>query len=295
MPTAPLTLDELTSKVDNLPPLPSALLKVMHELERENVNADDLAQIIKLDPDLTAQLLKLSNSAYYGLSRQIGTVKEAIAILGLKTLKSLVYAIISHNALDKPVRGYALEKGALWKNALTGAVYARYLAERQRYRDPETVFTAALLRDLGKIVLEAYVGEQYDTIEDVAKNEKIDFRQAEQQVLGFSHSDVGCRIAEKWNLPKRMLHVMRFHHTPTEVPDGYLNDDEQTLVALVHLADGLALMMGAGVGGDGLMYTIEAQALEHISLAYDNETVEQLLGELVALDPVISQLVESLT
>jgi HD-like signal output (HDOD) protein len=290
-----LTLEQIVSKVDSLPPMPAAVLKLSQLLEQPDVSADDLAQVIRLDPELTTQLLRLCNSAYYGLSRKITTVKEAVAILGFKVLKSLVYAILANRMLNKPVTGYCLPKGALWANAVAGAVHARKLASLFNYPDPETAFTAGILRDIGKIVLEEFVGEQYAELEDYARKQKVDFCTAEHEVLGFSHTDLGYQLADKWKLPEHLCHVIHYNHQPALVPEG-TSSEIKKLVGIVHLADAFSLMLGAGLGADGLMYVLDLEALAECGLTIRQpETVETLLSQMVELQGPIREMVDSLS
>src|SRR5690606_8012432 len=125
--------------------------------------------------------------------------KEAVAILGFTTLKSMVYTIMAKVALDRPVPGYALAEGDLWMNALTCAVYAKHIGQKERLPDPELAFTGGLLRDIGKVVLGEYVGANYGEIEQLTIKDRVDFLEAEERVIGYNHSLVGTKIAEKWN------------------------------------------------------------------------------------------------
>jgi len=291
--TSHVQLVQILSKIDSLPELPQVALRLTQLLDDPNVSAEKLGEVIKVDPSFTSQVLKLCNSAAYGFSRTISTVKEAVAILGFKVLKSMVYTIIAKIALDKPVSGYGLNKGDLWHNALTCAVYAKYIAQRERIADPELAFTAALLRDLGKIVLGEFVGANYTEIETLAVQEQIDFISAEERVLGVNHTTIGVKIAEKWNLPGPLRMVMKYHHKPINFPPGL----EPTLIKLiltVHLADVFTMMTGSGIGSDGLMYTLDFDALKQGGFKLSESDFEQLLGELVEQNKVVQQLEESM-
>lgn len=286
-------LVQILNKIDSLPELPQVALRLTQLLDDPNVGAEKLGEVIKVDPSFTGQVLKLCNSAAYGFSRTISTVKEAVAILGFKVLKSMVYTIIAKIALDKPVSGYGLNKGDLWHNALTCAVYAKYIAQREKTTDPELAFTAALLRDLGKIVLGEFVGANYQEIEALAVQEQIDFISAEERVLGVNHTTIGVKIAEKWNLPNPLKMVMKYHHKPINFPPA-LEPALIKLILTVHLADVFTMMTGSGVGSDGLMYTLDFDALKQGGFKLTESDFEQLLGELVEQNKVVQQLEESM-
>jgi putative nucleotidyltransferase with HDIG domain len=285
-----LTLPELITKVDRLPEMPQVALRVSRLMEDPNTSANQLAELIRLDTNMTGQVLRLCNSASYGLPRKISTVREAVALMGFKSLKSLIYTVISFSALNHKVPGYSLGQGALWVNALTCAVYAKFLAEEHGYKDPEQAFTGGLLRDIGKLVLGEYVGVNYPDIEALAVQEQIDFVEAEEKVIGFNHTEVGTRVAEKWNLPERLVMAIRFHHKPSLMFDKEVEYHDIELVTLIHLADVFTMMLGAGMGSDGMMYSIDFEALEYIEFNTDEAYLESLLGRLVELNSVVHEM-----
>ncbi len=287
-----VTLQQIVAKVDKLPELPQVAMRVSHMMEDPNMSAEKIAEVIRLDAAFTSQVLRLCNSAAFGLRRRVETVKEAVAILGFKSLRSMVYTIISKVALDRPVAGYSLAEGDLWYNALTCAVYAKHIAQRERFRDPELAFTGALLRDIGKIVLGEFVGANYEEIEKLAAQEQIDFFEAEERVIGFSHTVIGTRVAEKWNLPARLVKIIRYHHTPSALPPT-VDADEIKLMAIVHLADAYTMMVGQGTGSDGMMYSLDTEAVKKAGIDIEGDAAEILLSELFELNSVVRSLAES--
>lgn len=289
-----VSLAEVVAKVERLPELPQVAMRVSQMLEDPNASAEKLADVIRLDPGFTSQVLRLCNSAAYGMSRKISTVKEAVAILGFKTLKSMVYTIIAKVALDRAVPGYSLQDGDLWYNALTCAVYAKHIGTKEKLPDPELAFTGGLLRDIGKIVLGEYVGANYTEIEQLTTKERIDFMEAEEQVLGFNHATVGTKVAEKWNLPGYLVNIIKHHHKPIKLPPN-IAPVESKLITIVHLADVFTRMIGRGAGSDGLMYSLDMEALEKSGINVKGNYLEITLGELVDLGPVIKSLADSLT
>lgn len=285
-----LSLPELIAQVENLPELPQVAMRVSRMMEDPDTHVTELAEVIRLDANMTAQLLRLCNSAAYAVGREIDTVRDAVAVVGFKTLKSIVYTVISHAALNRDIPGYSLGVGALWTNAITCAVYARFLAEDFKFVDPELAFTGGLMRDIGKIVLGEHVGANYRDIESVAVDEEIDFMAAEEQVLGFSHTEVGTRVAQKWKLPNRLVQVIRYHHAPSQmIVEGAESEDIQ-LVTLIHLADAFTMMLGAGVGSDGMMYSIDFDALQHIGFDTDDANLERILSQLVDLNSMVQEM-----
>jgi putative nucleotidyltransferase with HDIG domain len=237
-------------------------------------------------------VLRLCNSSAYGLSRRIETIKEAIAMLGFGVIKSMAFTIISQNSLDKAVQGYDLNKGALWTNAATCAVYARHIAQKTKACDPELAYTGAVLRDIGKLVLDKYVGQFFVDIERQAIDEQMDFEAAEARTLGYSHTDIGEKVAERWNLPETLRAVIRYHHQPSAMPADS-DDTWVKLVAVVHLADTMTMMMGCGVGGDGLMYSLDDTGLKRAGIAMTDQAFEALYAELLDIQQQVQELLTS--
>jgi HD-like signal output (HDOD) protein len=288
-----LTMETISKQMDTLPTVPDVIMRLSHMLDDPTVTAESLGSVIQLDPKLTAQILKACNSAYYGLNRRIANMKEAVAILGLKALKGLVFAILSSKMMSRDVMGYEQTKGALWLNALTGAIYAKRIAQHFKLSDPETAFTACILRDLGKLVLDSYVGADYALIEQEAQANKKGFEQAEIEVLGFSHAQLGEFIAQQWKFPELLITCIRHHHSPSLADDSLPQQDKQLLGA-VHLADALSMMLGTGVGSDGLMYPVDVAFLTACGFKMDPRSMEQLVAVVSGLDTEVKQLAESI-
>lgn len=279
----PYSLEDLLTRVDNLPGVPSVALQVNRMLDVSDIETQELAAVIVQDPGLMTQILKICNSAEYGFSRQIATLSEAVSILGFQELRRVLMTIISHGLLNRPVSGYALEKGALWENAVTCGAYARHIAVSVNYPDPELACVAALLRDIGKIAVEHTLTDLGRDIEALIQAERISFEQAEERILGASHATVGTGLAQKWNLPESLADVIAYHHHPSMMPET-VPESVRQLVCIVHLADVFAMLSGgAGLGSDGLMYPAEAEALTLLGIEADRRVLDSLYAELLNL------------
>lgn len=288
-------LHTIISSMDNLPEVPSVALRVNALLSNPETDTQEVADIILNDPALTAQILKICNSAEYGFSRKISTIREAVSILGFNVLKRVIITIISHSLLNRPVEGYALDKGELWENAITCGAYARYIANKYRFEDPELALTGALLRDIGKVAMESFIRDKREALEQLAINHKCTFAEAEEQVLGLSHTVVGAALADRWNLPQSLECVITYHHQPAKVPKN-VNHNDKLLVSIVHVADSYTMMTGTGVGVDGLMYDLDADALSLIGIkGEDQKAVDGLFAELLDLREEINTLSKTLS
>ncbi len=239
----------ILDEAETIPALPDIVNKVLEEIENPNSNAKDMEKIISNDPVLTAKVLKMSNSAYYGYSREIVTLSEAVIILGIDTLKSLVIAASAFKSLNKDFDGYGLSKGDLWRHSLATALGARLIAKQKNLPNGEKFFVAGLLHDIGKILLTKYIGEFFDAIKELVKMRDLSFDVAEKDVLGFNHSDVGAEVANYWKLPSLFSDVTKFHHTP-----DLCNTENKQFVEIVHIADVLSYKLKIGIGFDGAYY-----------------------------------------
>ncbi len=288
-----LTMDMIANQMTKLPSVPDVIIKLSHMLEDPDVTAEELGVVIQMDPQLTAQMLRASNSAYFALPREITSVKEAVALLGHKALKSQVYAILSQKMLDREVEGYGLGKGDLWASALTGAVYAKKIAQLFDYKEIDTAFTVAVLRDIGKLLLQDYVGDIFKSLEKEALEAKQGFDEAERALLGFSHSELGEYIGKKWNFPERMVYAIRYHHKPSDLKES-VESDVYRLLGVVHLADALTMMLGHGLGNDGLLYPVDLAYLNTHGFKIDNYTLQELMIHMHACQAEIKNLHESI-
>ncbi|MBI5185481.1 MAG: HDOD domain-containing protein [Nitrospinae bacterium] len=250
------SLENLVNDIDELPPLPAIAMKALHMAESEGSSALSLAEIIMADQALTASILRLCNSPYYGLAKKVDSAQHAIAMLGLKAVRNLVVSFAMQGTLKKGTDEYLMGPGGLWEAALTSAFLAGTIAELKAKPLKEVAFTAGIIHDIGKVICARYLGSYFEEIVALVKEKKINFNQAEKEVLGFDHQEIGGKIAEKWNFPADLVEAVRRHHNPSSAPV-----EHQKLVGIIHISDVVCLGMGAGLGVDGLHYSIDEKAM----------------------------------
>ncbi|CCQ94628.1 HDIG domain protein [[Clostridium] ultunense Esp] len=263
-------LNHIVSKVDDMPVLPGRIHKIIEITEDPDSTIDDLEKEILKDQSLTSKILRLANSAYYGYPRKINTVSQATILLGFQTIKSMALASTVSKMMAGELKGYALEKNDLWTQSQTCAIISRYIAKKIKITNPETAYIAGLLRDIGKTILNHYVEKEYNTIVNRVEFSKVSFLEAEEEILGFNHAQIGEKIAEKWNFPKDLVEAIGLHHTPEE------STIDPKLVSIVHIADAITMIMGIGIGADGLKYNFSPFALD--TLNFTPSDVEQLIS-----------------
>jgi putative nucleotidyltransferase with HDIG domain len=244
--------------IDKLKPISQVTHRVMAIAGNTVSSASDLADIIEYDPALTANLLKVCNSAFFGLARKIDSIHQAVAYLGMDQVVDMVLMDLGSANLKRAQKGYDLREGELWKYSGLSALMARDIAQSKGIGDKHLVFTAALLKDIGKVVLSSHVRNYFDEIGKVIREQNITFRDAEKLIIGVDHAEVGAMAAEKWNLSGRMVDIIRNHHLGA----GWNEDDME--LAAVYVADTLCMIMGIGVGSDGLAYRFHPNVVEKL-------------------------------
>ncbi len=211
-------LNEILARVKSFPTMPGAGAKMLALLEEPDTTVSEIEDILRYDPGLTANVLKLANSAYFGLPSKIGSLKQAVIVLGLKRLIQLVVASCVSAIMDKSVPGYDLPSGDLWRHSIAVSIAAEALVKHKKRVKTEDIFTPALLHDIGKLVLGSYVKEELEEIQAIAAK-GIPFVVAENMILGADHAEIGARILAQWNLPADVINAVRWHHDP-DSPDA---------------------------------------------------------------------------
>jgi len=219
-----------------------------------------IEEILRLDPGLTATILKLSNAAYFGFSSQISSVQQAIVRLGLNNIFKIVTSADMSTMMSDPVPGYNLPPGDLLRHSIAVSIAAEGLMDELKLPKSGQVFTAALLHDIGKIVLALFVKEKFQEI-DAAVQEGMSFEAAEYEILNTDHAMVGSQMLAKWSFPPALIDATRWHHNP----DGVKEPSQ--LIDIVHIADVLSLMIGIGSGNDGLQYSPAPGATSRLGIS----------------------------
>lgn len=253
-------LDSLVRQVRDLPTLPDLAVKVMRITDDAKASAADVARVLTADQAMTARVLKLANSAFYGIPRRISTVTDAVVLLGMRTVRNMTFALGCQPLLERALPGYALRPGDLWRHSFCCAFAAQSLAKRARYRVAEEAFVGGLLHDIGKVILNTHLQAEFAAVFQYASENDIPFMDAERAILGFDHAEAGSRVLAKWNLPQPLVDCVHYHHEPLNQPAP------SPLTALVHLADVMCLLLGIGLGGDGLQYPLQEGALDLLEL-----------------------------
>jgi len=233
----------IMAQVKAFPGMPATSAKLITMLKDPESSAVQIEEVLKYDPGLTANILKLTNSAYFGIPAKVSSVKQAVVLLGWKRLLQLVMTMCMSTVMKKPVLGYDLPHGELWRHSVAVSVAAELVVKALKIPQADEVFTAALLHDVGKLVLGGFVQDDLQQIEAMAAK-GIAFEVAEFIVLGTDHAQIGAKILEKWSFPENLVNAVFWHHDPENCENQCAFSD------IVHVANILGLMSGSGKGQD---------------------------------------------
>jgi HD-like signal output (HDOD) protein len=235
-------LKALVSQLGKLPSVPSLYFEILKELDSSESELEDVGARIAQDPAMTAKILQLVNSAFFGLRRHLANPTEAVLQLGLETIKSLVLGIHVFSEQQLPGdSGISIKE--LWRHSLATGTSARRIAqwERLEKKTVEESFTAGLLHDVGRLVLAANLPEQYAQAVQHSKRELVSLVDSERVIFGTSHTEVGAYLLGLWGLPISLVEAAMFHHAP-----GQCATKEFGALGIVHVANVLEQPRCAG-------------------------------------------------
>jgi len=273
--------------IEKIPTLPAVLSKLLTVLEDPKSNIKSVSRLIGSDPAMTARILKIVNSAYYGFPREISTVDQAIVILGFNAVKSLALSATVVQIFG--VRGEgAFDLRAFWEHSIGTGVFADMLARRLQYPLPEEVFCAAVLHGIGKVILDQYLHALFIEAVAMARSKRMPLERAERAVCAIDHCQVGAMLAERWKLPLQIQESIRFYPAP---PKATVNP---FVVSIVHVGHYIAREMVCGDPGDRAQPRVseEAKKILKISSADIDDCLTKAKSELSKAEDVLAALVD---
>ncbi len=268
--------DYILAAVERLPPLNITAAEIIALAQDREHDIKDLARIVAADPILSGQLLRIVNSAAFGLNQRIDNVERAIAYLGERLLIAAAFMNAVGDLCKRPLLGYAAEAMELWRHSLCAAIGGRLLAAyASKAVSPSTAYTAGLLHDIGKIVLSDFLKEHVkDAVELFEQGRALDYLESERFFSGADHSETGEALAARWNLPTNIRQAIRWHHDPNKA------ESASGLVWTTHAADFVAMMTGCSTGADAFRYRLQTEYEKHLRVS--KPVLERLTVEINA-------------
>jgi putative nucleotidyltransferase with HDIG domain len=277
-------LEQIMAQVRSFPSMPSAAVKLLVLFNDPDTTISQVEEVLSTDPGLTANVLKLTNSGFFGLALKVGSVSQAIGLLGQKVLIQLVLASSVGVTMDKPIPGYDLPPGELWRHSIAVSVAADCLVKELNVPGADLIFTAALLHDVGKLILGGFLEEDLKQIE-FAASRGISFEKAEHKVLNTNHAEIGARILQNWSLPPQIVSAVQCHHAPEA------GTKASPITDIVHVSDILCMMIGIGAGREGLRFKPSNAATERLGLKPDH--VEKVASQTLQWVDALSDALDS--
>ena len=233
--TKRLRLVKVVSRIGDLPAIPGIVTEVMDLTSDPNVSVAEVSKLIERDPVLTTKLLKISNSAYYGMRQVVGTLKLALVILGVREVRNIVLGIAALDTFRDEDTETLLGQQGLWRHSLLVAGMSKKLGAYLELSLQGEDFIAGLIHDIGKLVLWKHLGAEYRELFERAQREGIPLYQLEEDVLGFNHADTSAALTELWHLPETLTHALGAHHPDKDKVEE--DGPAPKLAALVRIAN----------------------------------------------------------
>lgn len=262
------TLDKIVSTVGELPAAPAVVVTAMRLTANLESSTDNISQILSSDQSLTARVLRIANSPFYGRVKKVQSVDEAVLILGFKSIRSLIVASSAHSLYF--IGNASGSQAKLWRHSLSTAIAARQIAERLQHPEMEETFISALMHDIGKLVLIQKLPEWYSRIVKEIEEKACSFREVEQRVFHFDHCDVASLLLTQWEFPMPLVRaIVRHHRPPSFRPGGAV-----PIAQIVHLANFMAKNLNVGFNDE------KVEILSRLPSAQAMALNENVLGQI---------------
>ncbi|SDB30566.1 HD-like signal output (HDOD) domain, no enzymatic activity [Desulfonatronum thiosulfatophilum] len=238
--------------------MPDIFYKIMQVMESPFSSASHIADVVAKDSSLTAKLLKLVNSAYYGFPSKIGSIRRAVALLGTKELTSLAFGISVVNTFDR-IPKKVMDVESFWKHSITCGIYASLVSSWKQNLSGERFFVAGLLHDLGRLIMLKGMPDACREAICLSRKERMPLFLAERRVIGFDHAHVGGLLCREWKIPGSLEQMVRYHHAPAKA--------ENIMEAgIVNLANLMASFTSPGACGEGVIPPLCATGWESMGI-----------------------------
>jgi HD-like signal output (HDOD) protein len=261
-------LNRIEGSIKNIPFMPQVVIKAQKAMADSKTGGKQLANILQTDAAIVTIMLKIANSAYYGLSGKVSSIEKACVILGHQTVKDLVMTTGVSNLLGKKLKGYGFDSGELWMHSMAAGIASKMIAAKINPELSDDAYLSGLLHDSGKIILDPYILERKKAFDLFLKSGDLTNSEAEKHILGFDHAEIASKICKKWNIPKGITTAIRNHHHPS-------TSGGQALSYIVHTGDYVARLCGLGYEENDILYEAEKGAIEFLGL--DRKTLGKMM------------------
>jgi putative nucleotidyltransferase with HDIG domain len=282
-----ISRENIQDVIKSVPMLSTSASRLLQLTSDPDHDMMEIVNLVKTDANLTARVLKVVNSAAFGLLNEITSVDRAISYLGERVIVSIAIGDCAGKLFDKELAGYEAEGGALWKHDLRTAIAAREVIIQSAAKiSADLAFTAGLLHDIGKSLISDYLqGTAPEAIKLISSHDSHDYLSAEEKIIGIDHTEAGFELAQAWQLPEELAEVILYHHQPANASEEF-----RPLVYAVHLGDNIAMMGGFGTGSDSMQYRLDPNYTNYLNLS--SKTLDNIM---LTVDIEFEKLEESLS
>lgn len=254
--------DPIMTEVSSFPSMPQAAIKLREVLAKEEVSTDEIEGILRHDPGLSANVLRVANSPFFGVAKKVETLKHAITLLGVKRFAQIAISASMSKNMDKAIEGYNLSPGELWLHSIAVANTSEALAKHKKIAATNDVFTPSLLHDMGKLVLGKFVQEERQEIERI-KAQGVSLEIAEHMVLATDHAEIGAMVLARWSFPEEIVNAVRWHHSPER------NKKSTTKSDMTYLANLICQPRGDRDSADDQPVLLSSAVLDRLGITTD--------------------------
>ncbi len=268
-------LDEYLDEINNVPPLKPVPSKILSLLKNQNIDIKKLAGLIKKDPSLTANILKYANSSFFGFKQKVNSIQQIVSLIGIREIKklTLIYAVKSR--ISKDLTGYGISSSQLWKHSISTAIGAQFLAQLKGIFPSDNAFTAGILVDLGKIVLNDFIIKKgLNLFENIKDKNSFSLHKIEKEFFGITHSEIAAILLDRWDFPEDIVISINFHHSPSHAPKY------RELTSVIHLSDLVSTACLYDLDVNDYEKTVDEFALKTLKIKfYDLKELIDLMRE----------------
>ncbi|MCP4726633.1 MAG: HDOD domain-containing protein [bacterium] len=276
--------NEIVQSIKRLPTLPIIFEKILDTIDDPRSSAAELQETIKNDQSITAKVLNMANSAYYGYTKQVSDLTRAVVILGFDMVKNIALSVSVFNLFPSGEEDTGFDREQFWLHSIATGYLGKIIAEECRFYEPDKAFISCLLHDIGKVVLDCYFEKKYVDTVKIKNLQKTSLREAEEKVFGCSHTDVGYWLGEKWNFPEELLESIKNHHNPEISAKRH-----SQLTHLTYLANIMCQEEEIGIGGTVLPVTFLPETLGILNL--NNKKLKKIREEIQAIKEKLETMV----
>ncbi|RJQ19413.1 MAG: HDOD domain-containing protein [Nitrospiraceae bacterium] len=237
--------DKIQSLIEYLPPIPGVMNDLIKLLNAGNCDVREISDLIEKDPSLSVNILRIANSAFYGLPYKVSSLQQAVNLIGLKELASLCMFCSIGPALKPPAGMKTIDLKMFWRHSIATGIIAKIFCREFSIGVREDLYLAGLIHDIGKIIIDRSDHDVYSEVVRLTYDNNVSIGEAENKIIGESHSSIGSWLLEKWKLPRMFIETAAYHHSVRDA-----SEEHRELVAVVSLADQIARLRGFGFGGD---------------------------------------------